>query len=67
MVPNHDPEYLFYRSVVLTQDCDLAPFFGDFSPSEKLYEIKPPLVSISVTRRNVLEMGMHVMHLAFFQ
>ena len=25
------------------QDTDLAPYFGDFSQSEKLSEIKPPL------------------------
>ena len=30
---------------MLAQESDLAPFFGDLSQCEKLYEIKLPLVS----------------------
>ena len=29
----------------IAQDCDLAPFLGDLSQSEKLFDIKPPLES----------------------
>ena len=35
----HSPEQLFFRWIVL------RIFFGDWSQSEKLSEIKPPLVS----------------------
>ena len=35
------------------QESDLAPFFGDLSQSEKLSEIKPPLV----LRRLLVETG----------
>ena len=28
------------------QGCDLAPLFGDLSQSEKLSEIKPPLLAL---------------------
>ena len=39
-VPNYYPEY--YLPI---EGSDLAPFFGDWSQSEKLSEIKQPLVN----------------------
>ena len=38
--------------MVRTQDSDLAHFYGDWSQSEKLSEIKPPLKQLRLEAKN---------------
>ena len=52
---------IFPRGVITVADqCDIAPFYGDWSQSEKLSEIKPPLKNHSVSKPKNISMKLQI-------